>query len=73
MERRLDHSRIEMVDPKVAEILRKKEIWERVQMAFEANDFARQIVETSVRNRRPDWDDDNVMREVAKRMCGEAI
>ena len=73
MERRLDPNRIEMVDHKIAEILRKKEIWERVQMAFEANDFVRQIVEASVRNQRPDWDDDSVMREVAKRMCGEAI
>ena len=73
MERRLDPSRIEMVDQKVAEILRKKEIWERVQMVFEANDFVRQIVEASVRNRCPDWDDDRMMREVAKRMCGEAI
>lgn len=70
--RQIDSRRVEVVDDAVADILRRKKPYERVQMAFEANRTARAIVETCLRSRHPDWDDAHVRREVARRMLGGA-
>ena len=67
-ERRLDPRRIEMVDPAMAEIYRRMPPWRRVQIALDANRTARLVVEGSVRTHHPDWDDDRVRAEVARRM-----
>lgn len=72
MEFKIDPRRIEVVDDAVADILRRKKPYERVQMVFEANRLARAIVETSLRGRHPDWDDVQVRREVARRMLSGA-
>jgi hypothetical protein len=65
---RLDAGQIEVVDDDVAEILRRKTAAERLEMAFAANRLMRQIIEGAIRTWHPDWPDDEVRREVARRM-----
>ncbi len=67
-----DPMRIEVLDEKVAEILRRKKPYERIQMVLQANRTARAIVETSLRSRHTDWDDAQFKREVARRMLSGA-
>jgi hypothetical protein len=59
---------IEVVDDEVARILRRKTPAQRLQLAFEANEMARQIVEGSIRSWHGDWSDAQVRHEVARRM-----
>ena len=68
MKWRLDPGQIEVVDEDVARILRGKQTWERAEMVFAAYRTGRLIVEASVRRQHPDWPDDAVAREVARRM-----
>jgi len=68
MSRRPDPSRIEVVDKKVAEILRGKTTAERGEMIAGMWRTARSIVEGGVRFQRPDWGPDAVNAEVARRM-----
>ena len=51
-------------------ILAAKTGAERLAMAFEMGEFARQIVTSSVRATHPDWDGDRVVEEVARRFAG---
>ena len=60
--------RYEVVDDKVAEILRKKTPAEKVQMVCDANRTARILIASSLRSRHPDWDEAEVQAEVARRM-----
>jgi hypothetical protein len=70
MKWRLDPGQIEVVDERVAEALRKKQPWERIEMTLAMNRTARLVVEGAVRTRHPDWDDAKVISEVARRMQG---
>jgi len=70
MKYRLDDGQIEVVDDAVAEVLRAKTPAERLAMAFACNRTARLIVRGGVRSLHPDWDDEEVTAEVARRMTG---
>jgi hypothetical protein len=59
---------IELLDEAVVEILRKKTPTERVAMIFAANRTMRLRLEGHLRTRHPDWDDQAVAREIARRM-----
>ena len=72
LERRLDPSRIEVVDEVIAEILRKKTPAQKVEMVFAANRTARMLVRGGVLLRHPDWDEEEVQREVSQRMLNAA-
>jgi len=60
---------VEVLDPRVVEILRRKTPAERVAMIFEANRTMRLRLEGHLRSRHPDWDDAAITREIARRMC----
>ena len=68
MKWRLDMGQIEVVDEAVADILRRKTPAERVQMALAANRLMRLRIEGHLRTLHPDWDDDRIQAEIARRM-----
>lgn len=65
---RLDDGQIEVVDPFVAKCLRERTIAERVAMVFDANRTMRGLIEARVRMNQPDWSDQEVAAEIARRM-----
>ena len=65
---RLDDGQIEVVDPAVALILRQKSPTERVALIFDANRTMRQLIAGRLRTDHPDWSDEQVSAEVARRM-----
>jgi hypothetical protein len=65
-----DPSRIEVLDEEMAEVLRHKTPAERLQIAFGCNRMARLVIEGHLRTIHPDWTDQQVMAEVARRMLG---
>ncbi len=69
---RLDAGQIEVVDEGVARVLREKTPTERVGMVLAANRTMRLVIEGSLRGRYPDWTDDQIKKEVARRMSGGA-
>lgn len=72
MPRELDPRRIEVLDPLVAIALRRMTPQQRIEMVFDAHDTAREIATCSVRRRHPDWDDEQVAREVGRRLLRAA-
>jgi hypothetical protein len=64
----LDWRRIEVVDPDMAAVLRKKTPAEKIAMVGAAHRTARMLIEASVRRQHPDWDATTIAREVARRL-----
>jgi len=71
MSRRPDPKRIEVVDDKVAEILRGKTPAERGEMIAGMWRTARSIVEGGVRSQHPQWGPEEVKAEVRRRLTGD--
>lgn len=67
-QRKIDWWRIEVVDEEVAAILRTKTPAERIAMAAAAHRTARAIFTARVQSQHPDWTDEQVQREVARRL-----
>ena len=65
---RLDDGQIEVVDDRMAEVLREKTPAERVAMMSSAHHTVRLLIEASVRRRQPRWDAARVAVEVARRI-----
>ena len=59
---------VELLDPLVAEILRKKTPAERLQLAADMWNFAVTMVRGTLRQQHPDWTDDQIQRESANRL-----
>jgi hypothetical protein len=55
------------------EILRRLGPQVRLQMSFEMSDNLRGIVESGVRGRNPDYDEQKIKQEVLRLMIGEAL
>ena len=68
MKWRLDRGQIEVVDDRLAEVLRQRTPAQRVRMISQAHRTMRLVVEGGVRTRHPDWKDDRVKAEVVRRM-----
>jgi len=62
-----DPRRIEVVAPEMAEILRQKTTEERIAMIFAANRTMRMVIEGRLRTDHPDWDDEQIQAEIARR------
>ncbi len=71
MESRL--RQIEIIDDRMAELLRGKTEAERIAMIDRFWRFARQLVAARVVQEHPDWSEDQVRREVARRMSHGAV
>jgi len=65
---RLDPGQIEVVDEAVAAILREKSPAERIALASAAHRSARIMLAALIRSRNADWTDEQVQREVARRL-----
>jgi hypothetical protein len=71
MTRKLDLTRLEVVDKAMADVLRQKTPAERIAMALDANETARLLLEGHFRSYHPEWDDARIAEEIAKRMLRE--
>lgn len=65
---RLDAGQLEMVDETVVRVLREKTPAERIAMTAAAHRTARALLAAGVRFRHPDWTDEQVNREVVRRL-----
>jgi hypothetical protein len=72
MKWRLDPGQIEVVDPSVTAVLRRKSVTERVAMILDANQTMRSLIEGPLRSRHPDWTAEQIRIEVARRMLHDA-
>lgn len=67
----LDPRRIEVIDDKTAEILRKMTPQERVERGLAMGEFGRTVIAARVRDIHPDWDEAKVRAEVMRRFRGD--
>ena len=70
---RLDPGQIEMVDDTMAEILRHKTPAERIGIGFSLWTSARNMLMTHLKKTHPEWNNDRVEKEVARRLSHGAI
>jgi hypothetical protein len=63
---------VEILDPLVVEILRRKTPVERLAMGFSANRTMRLLLEGHFRTYHPAWDQQRIQQEIARRMLYEA-
>lgn len=72
MPRVIDPRRIEVVDGEVARILRGMSGVDRLRLAHEAWELARERLVAFVSARHPQWSPERVRQEVAKRLGHES-
>ena len=65
---RLDKDRIECPDDVMVEIYKKKSPAERIKIASGMWESARKQISAVIRSLHPDWKDDQVNKEVIKRL-----
>ncbi len=65
---RLDKGQIEVVDEKVAEILRTKTGQERLKMVWDSWTFFYQRLQAYLRNAHPEWTQEEIQKEIVKRI-----
>lgn len=58
----------EVIDPKVAEIMRSRTPAERTEIIFQLWDFMFKQVRDMARSRHPEWTEEELTRHVAQRM-----
>lgn len=68
---RLDQGQIEVVDDTVAEILRKKTGQERLEMVWDSWNFFYQWIEAFLKNSHPEWTQEQIQKEIARRVMYE--
>lgn len=68
----IDQRNIEVVDDDLAAVLRHKSPAERVAMIADANETARVLAAAGIRYCHPDWTEELISQEVARRMLGAA-
>lgn len=59
---------LEVVDDEMAEIFRRKTGAERLQIAFGLFSSARRMLTSHLASEHPDWDEERIQREVARRI-----
>lgn len=59
----------EIVDNQMAAILRQKTPAQRLQIAFGMWEFARNMIRANLRREHPEWSDEEVQRETARRLA----
>lgn len=65
---RLDKGQIEVVDDTMAEVLKRKTPAERLGIGFAMWTSANRMLTSHLKNLHPDWDDEKVREEVARRL-----
>ena len=67
-----DLERLEAVHPRIAEALRRKSGMERLRLAHESWELARDRLTAFLAAQHPEWSPEQVRTEVAKRLLGRA-
>jgi len=67
-EMRLDRGQIEVLDERMAEVLRRKSPAERLAIGFEMWESAREMIKSFLASEHPDWSEAQVDQEVARRL-----
>lgn len=70
---RAEPRHIEVVDDRMAEILRRKSGAERLRIAFGLFSSARRMLLSMLRTEHPDWSEEQVIGEAARRLSHGAI
>ena len=70
---RLDPGKIEVISEEMAEILRQKTGAERLAIANAMFSSARKMIISHLRTEHPDWDEQQIIRETARRLSHGAI
>ncbi|GJQ48592.1 hypothetical protein KsCSTR_27330 [Candidatus Kuenenia stuttgartiensis] len=65
---RLDKGQIEVVDDKVAEILRGKTGMERLQIVWDLWTYFQKSLRAYLKNLHPEWTDEELQKEIIRRM-----
>lgn len=65
--------RIEVPDDAMCEILRGKTEAERLAIAFGMWTFARDMIRANLQHEHPDWSDEQIIRQTARRMSHGAV
>ena len=65
---RLDRGQIEVVDDKMAEVLRHKSPAERIRIGFAIWTSTRNMLVVQLRKTHPAWDRERIEQEVARRL-----
>ena len=65
---RLDKGQIEVVDDKVAEILKKKTGQERLKMVWDSWTYFCQRTEAHLKSSHPEWTEEEIQKEIVKRV-----
>lgn len=60
----------EILDPVVVECLRKLTPGEKLRQAFKMWDFAMLVMKASIRYDHPDWNDEQIQKEIVRRLRG---
>lgn len=63
---------IEILEPEMVEVYRRMTHADRLGQAFRLWQTARLIVRSAVEQQHPDWDEPQVLKEVARRMSNGA-
>jgi len=64
---------IEVVDDRVAEILRKKSAAERLAIVDGLWRLAREMIRANIAREHPEWSEEEIQRQVARRMSHGAV
>ena len=70
---RLDRGQIEVVDDAMAEVLRRKTPAGRIKIGFDMWISAHKMLLTHLRSIHPDWSNQQVQEEVARRFLHGAL
>jgi predicted NBD/HSP70 family sugar kinase len=65
---RLDQGQIEVVEEAMAEVLRQKTPAERIRIGFGLWTSARKMLRSHLKNTYPEWDDQRIDQELARRL-----
>ena len=69
----LDPGRYEMMDDVMAEVLRNKTPDEKLAMLDSMSRMARDLIRDKLRQDHPEWNDDQIARETARRLSRGTI
>jgi hypothetical protein len=70
---RLDAGQIEVMDAALAEVYRIKSIGERLRIANQMYLFARRMIGAQLAADHPEWTDDQLKRETARRISNGSV
>jgi hypothetical protein len=65
---RLDRGQIEVVDDRIAEILKTKSGPDRLNMVWDAWTFFEKTIRAYLKNEHPEWTEEQIQKEMVRRV-----